>query len=313
LVAATLAGTAVFVAAAAIGYRLWNQRVRALPSAPSASVGAPLASADGPPAPTSFGSRPALRGVEAGIAPGTSLWLAEFRHTTIVDGPAVSLLDAHARCQSWGLELCTESQWLRACSERPQIASSPSWTISTHTKGFVVRGGQGCGARAIAQGSERAPARAGLCCERGVGIDTAHRNKSFLLATTQRLLKLESVFNQRRASRLSEFFAETVLVDGKRTSKPDLLESHTQSFATWPDQWLLLDACAVDMTTPKSSKSPQPLDAPPAERASWSAECEQVRLRGGKLAGITTRWVFGGNGTITSVADVRVSRDWSEP
>jgi eukaryotic-like serine/threonine-protein kinase len=267
-------------------------------------AGDPPPSASTPsPAGTSYGPRPRLLAVPAGVVPGTTTWLAEQTVAAPAATLATNLLEAHVRCEGWGLALCTESQWLRACSAQPEIAATPSWTLTAQAKGFVVRGGgQGCGARSVAQGSERMTARTGLCCERGVAVETAHRNKTFLLATTQRLLTLETVMNQRKLSKLAEILSDRVLVETKPTPKPELLRSFEQSFERWPDQWMIVDSCMVDMSTPK-----------PAERASWSAECELLRQRSGQLATASVRWVFAGNGALTSSAELRSSRQWSAP
>lgn len=74
---------------------------------------------------------------------------------------------AAAICQKAGLELCTSTQWSRACREFNALGSMQSWTAS-YTPDFSAlqtRGGAaGCDGTGSSHAADSAPERVGLCC-----------------------------------------------------------------------------------------------------------------------------------------------------
>ncbi len=318
-----VAGSALaFAAVATIGYfvlrspKTGSHSVAASNSAePTASSAAPAAGS----APVAVTSPPPfpVREVPAGKVPETNIWVDHFRVTRLAGDSGHTLVEAHKRCAAAGMELCSEPQWARACSENPELGRLASWTTTADDSGFVVRGGNSCVSRKLAPGTEKAVDRTGLCCDRAIGVDSTNSNRTFLIATAKQVLAIETIFNQKRATALGPLLDDKVTIDHKVRTRTVVLSLFDDTFHKFPDQWLASGSCLVEMqkthhVVVRRSRYHR-YRKRRAESSSWYAQCRQTRYRGGQVAVVSTQYVFGGNGRLQSIEDTRMLRDWSKP
>lgn len=88
-----------------------------------------------------------------------------------------------------------------------------------------------------------------------------------------------------------------------KTTREQAQCKFNESFRHWPDQWELHGTCSVTLTA---------VGDPDVDN--WAAECDKIAYRGGEVAGVVTRTVFGGPQTrIRSLTDLRLERNWSRP
>lgn len=244
---------------------------------------------------------PALapRRIGAGSAPDGT-WTASFKLEYENTSNGLSYVAAEDACSSKGLALCIEAQWVRACADDPQLGGLATWTLSpSGADGFVVRGGGSCSSRAIARGREVNPARAGVCCERAVGIRTSNTNDAFLKSSTKKILDLESANNRRDTAALEKLYDDGVTFLGREYSRADLLGEARKYFKQFPDQWLLYDACDVRIEKR-------------ANDAQLVSECTAVGRRGGEVAVVIQRITHGGpEGRIQQIDEPRTIRKYS--
>ncbi len=307
---AAVTGVVLVVVVAALGKASQSATTTTAPIA-VASAPPPSASASAlTPRETLLSSSPPRR-IPPGLVPDDKRWLDAFKVQRLDAAVGSSLSEAQTLCASSGMSLCTEPQWAKACAAHPELGRLASWTLSAVSSGFVVRGGAGCAVRAVAVGSGGAPDRGALCCDRSVAIRSANPNRTFLMATAQRLLAVEATLNRRETAQFGASVAPLVRVDGRDVEREELEKLLMDSFARHPDQWLVLDTCSVSVQTPGRPKGrPTRLPKKPAqprvrESAAWSAECSEVRYRGSEMSLVTVSYVFGGSGRLQSVRDVK--------
>ena len=254
------------------------------------------------------------REVPAGKVPESNIWLNHFHMMRLPKDSGHTLIEAHQRCAAAGMELCSEPQWARACSENPGLGRLSSWTTTADANGFVVRGGNSCASRKLAPGSEKTLDRTGLCCDRTIGVDSTNSNRTFLIATAEQVLAVETVFNQKRATALGPLLDDSVTIDHLAHTRKVALGLFDNTFRKWPDEWLASGSCVVGMQkTHVVVRRSRWRRKKRAESSSWSAECQQTRFRDGQFAVVSTNYVFGGNGRLKSIEDRRMIRDWSKP
>ncbi len=315
-----VAGSAlVFGLVAASGYYLLHKPG----AARHASAAAHPASAAAVSAPRTSGSAAVTtpppfpeRAVAPGKAPETNIWLDHFRVMRLSKDSGHTFVEAHQRCAAAGMELCSEPEWARACAENPELGRLASWTSTGDPNGIVVRGGSSCESRKLVPGADRAVDRTGLCCERSIGIDSINSNRSFLMTTSQRVLALETILNQKRATALTPLLDENVTIDGKPHPRQAAIDLISATFRKWPDEWLASGSCVVKLQQKKRRvvhRSRWHRKKHHVESLTWSADCRQTRFRDGQIAVVDTTYIFGGNGLLKSIEDSRMIRDWSKP
>jgi len=316
-----VAGVAIMSLAAGLVVGGVAYLLRSRPSQPMAASGAPAASS----APSAVASvsaapraipAPAPRTIVSGVVPGTNLWVEQFKLQSLPADTGATLMGAQIRCADAGLSLCTEQQWARACAELPDVGKQPSWTLTAQTHGFVVRGGGACTPRAVASGSDSAPDRRGLCCERGVAVESTNPNKNFLVATARQLEKIEAAINARRSSVFLGLVSDGTTIDGEPHTVQQIGRLLDESYQRYPDQWTIIDTCSVSMkpvARPPKTRKKKRRAVHKLESSSWSAECEVLRQRSGEISLVTTSYVIGGSGRIQAIDDIRTSRPWSKP
>jgi len=217
------------------------------------------------------------RSVLEGKAPGGA-WVGTFTIERRKGGEGRDLKSATKFCHDQGRSLCTETQWQRACASDGKLGRIETWTVSMEGKQAVVRGGEGCQARALSAPGKTTPQRGAVCCERAVAISTTDDSKAFLRSHARRLLDYERAARRSAASRLKSLLDDPVVFGGKQR-KPDEV---TQSFEKRsPDAWSVLDSCDVRVKPVGSEKQ-------------LVSDCQVVHFDGDRFSGQTIRIVHGG-------------------
>jgi len=228
-------------------------------------------------------------------------WLPEFTVARSASDESASLLEAYSGCRARSLSLCTEAQWLQACSAEPRLGGLQTWTLTPSAEqGLVVRGGeQGCASRSVARGGERSARRAGLCCSRAVAISSPSRSRRFLAAASTTLLKLESVLSSSNGAVLASMAEDSVQYFHRPTTRAALPALLQQDAREHPDRWVLLDVCEATASEGQGNRA-------------WAAECRVLSQQGAELSYVLNRYDFGGQGgKLTALAEALVFRPLS--
>lgn len=243
----------------------------------SASAGASASAVAAPGLPASFA---ALK-VPAGKAPDGA-WLPAYAVGRPAGSDGLTLERAVKACQEQGQELCTETQWTRACLVHEAVGTVASWNLGAGRRGAVaVRGGDGCAGRAEVAPTAVDPARAALCCTRAVAITSENENAAYLAANAKRLLDYERATRGRDVGALRGLLAETVLFDGQEQTRDELMAAFGQQS---PQRSLTIDRCAASI----DRSGPEPL---------LVADCSALTLGAGALSASVLRVVHGGPDT----------------
>ena len=279
----------------------------AAPPKATAAPGAPLPSAATATAVAAVPAAPAV-GVSVGVPwPGTQfrqvaagsldpsgLWLDGFR---VVRRPeaAPSLDRAFRACGEIGLSLCTESQWLLACTAFGELAKDRSLTDSLEPGGVVERGGGACSARRVVPPSDTAQ-ELGLCCERSIGMTSKNLQKQFLSSTGGVLKKLENAFNQHDATALTDLLDEKVKLDGVERTRASVIALFAQTFKAAPDLIVTHESCDVavqaNKIVKKSKRGRKISSTTSYETISWTAACKQMRHQHGEATLASAEYLF---------------------
>jgi serine/threonine-protein kinase len=252
--------------------------------------------------------------VPEGRVAGKDVWFGAFRVLPRQGGAEKTFVEAHVSCAEAGMALCTEMQWARACDLYPSIATTSAWTLTADVNGFVVRGGGDCSQRTVSAGGERSPSRGMVCCDRSVGINSTNKNTSFLMATAKRVLDIEKTLNQRNVAGFLDLLTDPIGIDRVSKQKVAVAKLLAVAFEQWPDQWLVSDVCGIVMhNTTVVRRTRRGRVQRKVTGDSWSAQCEQMRFRGGEIAVIDTTYMFGGVGKVKSIVDGEVKRPWAKP
>ena len=244
------------------------------------------------------------RTVKAGTVDDADVWIPAFDAMRPEGTAAQVWLAARTACAGAGLEMCTETQWVHACNDDASLGKYPHWTVtSAGSSGFVVRGGDGCAARAEAAGFDKQPDRTVLCCTRAIGIRTSNANKAFLRATSTKLAKLESALNRHDASGVASFFDDPLRFYQNSVPRERAQSLMSGSFRQYADQWAVHDICDVSL---QATGDP--------ETDTWTAECGKLVYRAGEVGVTRTVYVFGGPTTLVrSLTEPKILRGWAPP
>ena len=163
-------------------------------------------------------------------------------HVRRDEGDAGKTYDqAVASCRKSGRMLCTETQWMRACTEHPAIGEMESWTASRRGRTAVVRGGKDCQRRNKVDGGESNPRRVGLCCERAVALRPSGDAGPWLGTGARFPLQLEKALNAGDDDALRSLFAKQVVREGKEWTVDALLANEKE--ARGGIRWTVFDFC----------------------------------------------------------------------
>ncbi len=196
--------------------------------------------------------------------------------------------------------LCSESQWERACGSDAAVGAVETWTASAEAdRGFVARGGVGCGSRAVVAGASSGPQRAGACCSRAITIDSANHHPAFLQSVESKLLAYEAALNRKQASSLGALFDETVQLYAERKTRQAAVGVLEATLRKYPNLWVANDRCAITLDVAADT---------------WTATCGTVTARAGEVAYVSSRYVWGGKtGRLMSLTEQDVMRRFSPP
>ena len=238
------------------------------------------------------------KSIQSGESPEASAWLPAFSVMRQDGDLGVTMLAAQDACATRGMALCTETQWARGCAEDSALGAIETWTSSAAAdQGFVVRGGQGCIGRKVVPGTDTSPFRAGVCCERAVGITTSNKSKAFMMATSEKLLAFEKALNGANTGALRGLFDDQVTFYGKSYDSSKLMATYDGYFREHRPQWTHFERCEVTLQSATET---------------WTAECTTTSRRGTDVASVIQRQVRGGpKGLIRLVEDAKVFRKFS--
>jgi hypothetical protein len=250
---------------------------------------------------------PALpdRAVAAGTEGTAGPWVGGFKAGRGSGDAGLGWTEARAVCTGRGMDLCTLPEWQRACASDAEVGKAASWTATVQGEGgFVVAGGSGCSGQRIVAGSERDPARIGLCCDRAIAIQTANNNAAFLRSVSGKLLEVERALNQHSAAAMGGFLDESVdLYTMRGVSRKDAEGKFTAWFRQYPAQSAVHGTCQVTLKLVGD-----------VEQDKWIAECDKLVDRGGEVGVTITHYEFGGPKTkLRVIKEPRVLRQWAKP
>jgi serine/threonine-protein kinase len=187
---------------------------------------------------------------------------------------------AAKECADVGMTLCTESQWVHACSLFPELGSVPSWTSSLKGETVVVRGGETCSSEGHAAPVERALNRFGMCCDRAIAMSTGNLQKPYLITTADRVLSLERSLNQRNVQALLDLSEANIVIDEQQKTAADLKKSIEADFRSAPELVVLNDTCEVSVQAKKVTKQQKRKKKKLVvyQTQGWTAECRQTAI-----------------------------------
>jgi hypothetical protein len=259
-------------------------------SAPSAQPSVPTP----PPSATAAASAgiaayPA-RTIPAGMAPNGT-WTIAFAVERKPGDLGLDWWGAVAHCSGEKLALCTETQWLRACKADPDLGQLGSWTLTADVPGAVVRGGSdGCKERKFVKTQEKNPTRAGVCCERALGITSEDKADAFRELATKKVLAYEAALHEKKAELLGKLYADTVTYLGNELARSALVKQQLDEAAGAADSLTYFDHCDVKYADSGTSKD-------------LLADCGVVSGAQGKVRGFAQRIAFGASDRIFYVGD----------
>jgi serine/threonine protein kinase len=226
------------------------------------------------PAPTLAGVP--MRDVPAGpVGHGT---IGPYRLLTRESAVGLDFFGAAKECADVGMALCSEAQWLHACSAFPELGSVPSWTSTLKDEHVVVRGGQDCTTEGKAAPVERALNRMGMCCERAIAMTTDNLQKNYLTSTAERVLSVERALNQRNVPALLEMSESSVAINDQPKSPAELRALLEADFRNAPGLYVLNDTCNFSVQAKKITKGTRKKKKVVYQTQGWSAECDQTAI-----------------------------------
>ena len=264
-----------------------SDQVASVPSTqPSVPSSPPSASAS---TAASAGIAPyAAHTIPAGPAPNGT-WTIAFSVEQKAGDLGLDWWGAVAHCSAEHLALCTETQWLRACKADPDFGKLESWTLTADVPGAVVRGGSdGCKERKFVKTRDKSPNRAGMCCERALGITSEDKADAFRELATKKVLAYEAALQEKKAEPLNKLYADTVTYLGNDLARAALVKQQLDEAA--PDSLTYFDHCDVKYAESGTSKD-------------LLADCGVVSGAQGKVRGFAHRIAFGGSDRIFYVGD----------
>ncbi len=280
------------------------------PEATSASTGAAASAGTHEPAAvahaqTSAGAKPipdlAPRLVPAGRVPGSRAWLPKFKLQRDPGDQNRTVLGAFKACAANGMALCTDAQWARACAADASVGAVETWTATfSADSGLVVRGGEGgCSAHKVVSAGQASPSRAGVCCDPAVAIITTNQNAAFLMTVSGKMTRYERGILKESGAALGPLIDDSIRFFASTFTHDQMVSRYDAWFRQWPDQWTIYDTCDVTIQ--------------PGIDATWTADCATTAQRAGKLAFVSTRYIWSGEGRVRGVKETNVFRKFTAP
>jgi serine/threonine-protein kinase len=186
---------------------------------------------------------------------------------------------AAKQCADAAMTLCSEAQWIRACSSFPELGSVPSWTSSVKGEEVVVRGGETCASEGRSAPIERALNRYGMCCDRAIAVTTGNLQKPYLVTTAERILSLERALNQRNVQALLDLAEPTIVIDEQQKTAAELKKSIESDFRAAPELVVLNDTCEISVQAKKVTKLQKRKKKKVVyQTQGWTADCSQTAV-----------------------------------
>jgi hypothetical protein len=202
---------------------------------------------------------------------------------------------AARECREIGLSLCSEAQWIHACSTYPELGSVSTWTSTLKGEKVAVRGGESCASEGQAAPVERALNRFGMCCERAIQMTTDNLQKNYLLTTAERIFIIENALNQRNVQALLDLSEPSVIVDEQAKSQAELKRSIEADFRTAPELIVQNDTCDVSVQAKKITKQTgkkRKQKQVVYQTQGWTAECRQTAMLPGSVSARDVSYAF---------------------
>jgi hypothetical protein len=250
-----LAGGLLVVGAllACKGHGLRKQESTAGPNG-AAAVPAPPGSA------TAVASaKPKVEGGAVGSAwsSDSQRWVQAFRYDLPDASPVGgSWAEARQACLGGNFDLCTEDQWNMVCAQAPSVGKLASWTLSPIASGtgWVVRGGNGCGARTTTTDEASTPGRVGLCCEPRASISPIGTRQEAVMKAAQTYIGLiEAAANSGSASRIVALLADPAKLYGTERTHEEARKALEWDLPRWSDARTRLIECEADVPRPNGT------------------------------------------------------------
>lgn len=242
--------------------------------------------------------------VPAGETDG--VWTAGYRVRRLAGDTGKSYLEAAELCRGQGMALCSDVQWSRACASDARVGALESWTASWAGDAVVVRGGGGCSARKTAPGGQGQTSRAGLCCERAIGIRSGNKNASFVEAAHADQLRFERALSAQDMTALDDIYGKGLFMEGnpdKGMTHDAALKAQRSWFTAHPKQWTLYDVCDASVA---NILCPEPAGKS-VECPGLVLDCDMVSVLGDQLTVVKQRvgWWKGEEEQKNHVWDIR--------
>lgn len=166
---------------------------------------------------------------------------------------------AAKECADVGMALCSEAQWMHACSAFPELGA----VLAAESKAAPV---------------ERSLNRTGMCCDRAIAMTTDNLQKNYLTTTGERVLAIERALNQRNMSSLLELSESSVAVDDQPKSPAQLRALVESAFKSAPGIYVLNDTCHFSVQAKKITKGTRRKKKVVYQTQGWTAECDQTAI-----------------------------------
>lgn len=168
-------------------------------TAPSATASAAPSGEPAPAPPPSFKRQAVAEG-----RLGETVWVGDFWIQREERDAGLGFLAADAACRKANLALCSDAQLERACAQYPELGRHPSWTMSSESGGFVIRGGPDCAARTVTMADDVSPGRATSCCTRSLALAGDVKRLGAPRNVAGQALAFESAVNFRQGERFAK-------------------------------------------------------------------------------------------------------------
>ncbi len=230
-----------------------------------------------------------------GIAPmkvaegwfGDARWVPEFTLRRDAGGEGANFLEAQQRCMNGGLDVCTESQFERACSLDREVGAVELWTATGEAGKVVTRGGTGCADRSAAGPFEASPARTFACCSRVIAFETENKDPAFLSISERRMIDLEKGLRTGTPA-LEGQLAPKVDFFGSKLNQDEVIVKIGKARGTAP--WTIHDKCRLSAD---------------AAAGTWTADCSKITKLPTNVGVATTRYLWNQkDAVVTSMNDL---------
>jgi hypothetical protein len=227
--------------------------------------------------------------VSEGEADG--IWTPGYELRRIDSDTGRNYLDAMAHCRFKDLMLCSETQWERACKADAAVGKVASWTATWRGSKAVVRGGGGCGDEKTVDGASTSDDRAGLCCERAIGLVSGNTHPAFRKIAHIDQLAWENAVNSQNGAAIDGLIDQGLEFDGKVMAHSTAVKAQKSWWKAHPEQWTFFDVCNV---TVEKAWNPRPAMGRFFELSqtidALVHDCQTVAVVGDKLTVVKMRF-----------------------